>query len=132
MGYQESYMRMKNNKDFNKLVECIKEYGKDKFDCAAPVEIITLLKPIKGDLSFQCRPDESYKFKTGEKFIYVVGERYNQRNPYKFFENCENPSEDILNDIEIYFTECFPSDDIFENNETTKMAKHKSFWEDTE
>ena len=131
MGYQESFFRMKRDKDFDKLVECIKGYGRDNFAGGTPVEIITLLKPIKGDLKMQCHEEKQYSFKAGKKFIYVVGERYNQRCSSDFFETCKNVPLDILKDLEIYFTECFPSDDIFENNETAKMATHEEFiWND--
>ena len=127
MGYQESYFKMKNSKDFDKLVQAIKVNNENDFDCAMPVAIITLNKPISGDLSFMCHPEKDYHFKTGEKFIYVVGERYNQRNPMNFFENCNVKPENLYRDIKIYFTECFPSDDIFENNDTTHMATHEEF-----
>lgn len=130
MGYQESYMRMRYSKDFDQLVKIIKENGEESFDLAMPVEIITLLKPITGTLDMQCQPDKKYKFNSGEKFIYVVGERSGQRNSYSFFEYCNNRPQNILDDLEIYFTECFPSDDIFENNSKTKMALHEEFvWE---
>ena len=127
MGYQESYMRMSNSKDFDKLIKTIQDNGEKAFDLTTPVEIITLLKPIMGTLDFQCRPDVEYTFKPGERFIYIVGERSGQRNAFSFFGYCENVSKDILDNLEIYFTECFPSDDIFENNDTTKMATHEKF-----
>lgn len=130
MGYQESYMRMKNSKDFDQLVKVIKDNGEECFDLAEPVEIITLLKPITGTLEMQCQPNIKYKFKAGEKFIYVVGERSGQRSPYSFFEYCNNRPQNILDDLEIYFTECFPSYEIFENNNVSEMALHEEFvWE---
>lgn len=129
MGYQESYMRMKNLKDFGQLIKTIKDNGEDSFDLAFPVEIITLLKPITGTLDEQCQ-DGAYSFNPGEKFIYVVGERSGQRDPYSFLECCNNKPQNILDDLEIYFTECFPSYDIFENNDELQMALHEEFkWE---
>jgi hypothetical protein len=127
MGYQESYIKMKDSKDFDRLIETIKSNGKDVFDMAVPVEIITLLKPIKGNLEQQCRPEKKYLFKPGEKFIYVIGERSGQRCSFDFFEYCNNVPQDILDNLEMYFTECFPSNDIFENNEETKIALHEEF-----
>lgn len=133
MGYQESYVRMKDSKDFDKLVELIRKCGKDDFMMATPVEIITLLKPIQGDLSEQCSPNEKFSFDKGEKFIYVVGERSHQSRSYDFFSLCGchkcTPIDDyFFENLEIYFTECFPSYDIFENNDTTHMATHEKFW----
>jgi hypothetical protein len=127
MGYQESYMRMKDSKDFNKLIDVIKTNGKERFDMAEPVEIITLLKPIKGTLEYHCHPEESYSFEAGEKFVYVVGERSGQRSPFCFFEYCDKVPQSIKKGLEIYATECFPSDDIFENNKEAQMAVHEEF-----
>jgi len=127
MGYQESYIRMKDKNDFDKLVDAIKINGESSFDCGTPVEIITLNKPIDGDLSWMCKPNKKYHFSKGEKFVYVVGERYNQRNAENLFENCKIKPLNLYDNIEIYFTECFPSDDIFENNDETHMATHEEF-----
>jgi hypothetical protein len=126
MGYQESYMRMKDSNDFNKLVEVIKKNGEDNFLLAYPVCIITLLKPIKGNLEMQCQIGE-YSFDSGEKFIYVVGERSGQRAAKFFFEDCKSVPKNIIDNLEIYFTECFPSYDIFENNDKTQTAIHEEF-----
>ncbi len=117
MGYQESYMRMRNSKDFDSLVEVIKSNGGDCFDMSTPVSIITLLKPITTE----------YFFEPGEKFIYVVGDRSGQRSPKSFFEYCSKVPKHIINNLEIYFTEYFPSYDIFEHNEETQMALHEPF-----
>lgn len=127
MGYQESYVRMKNKKDFNKLVNIFRKVGKDFYEenGAKPVEIITLKKPIKGNLEYMCHPEKTYKFNAGEKFVYVAGERFLQRNSYNLF------NEKIIEGVEIYFTECFPSDDIFKNNDKIDMAIHEEFkWKD--
>lgn len=125
MGYQESYVRMKNSSDFELLVKVIQQNKKKSFLLAEPVKIITLLKPISGNLGMQCKPEIDYSFEANEKFIYVTGERSGQRNAHSFFEACQNIPCSILNNLEIYFTECFPSQEIFEKN--TKMAIHETF-----
>lgn len=135
MGYQESYIRMRDSKDFDRLVELIRKCGEDAFMMATPVEIITLLNPIQGDLSEQLIPDKEFSFDKGERFIYVIGERSHQRDPYTFFSlcGCNNclPLDDyFLENLEIYPTECFPSYDIFKNNEIAHMATHEKFWVD--
>lgn len=127
MGYQESYIKMKDSKDFERLVEVIRRSGKKKFEWTTPVRIITLLKPIKVNLWFMGYPKVNVKFEKGEKFIYVVGERHGQRCPSYFFEYCKNVDRNIIDNLEIYFTECFPSHDIFENNHKTNMAIHEEF-----
>jgi len=121
MGYQESYIKTNSAKNFTKLINTIKLNTKTSFNMHIPVEIITLLKSIDTDYG---------KFKKGEKFIYVVGERHGQRNSNNFFEYCDNVPEVLFNNLEIYFTESFPSEDIFKNNEMTKLALHEEFvWE---
>lgn len=122
MGHQESYVRMKNRSDFNNLVEVIRIIGKDYYEKhgAYPVEIITLNKSINGDLEFMCKPNEKYKFEKGEKFIYFVGERDLQRNSSNLLNN------NIIEGVEIYFTECFPSDKIFDGEEN-EYAIHEKF-----
>lgn len=127
MGYQESYIRMKDSKDFEKLVGIIRKNGKEKFESTIPTRIITLLKPIKVNLSYMCQPKVNIEFKAGEKFIYVVGERYGQSCSQYFFEDCTKVDANIIDNLEIYFTECFPSYDIFENNHKNKMAIHEEF-----
>lgn len=128
MGYQESYMKMKNNEDFEKLINILKDNGEERFENATPVVVITLLKQIKGNLFMQCQPNKRYSFEPGEKFIYVSGERYGQRGPYEFFEECENVPSKIINGLQIYFAECFPSEEIFDK--TSGFAKHEDFnWE---
>ena len=123
MGYQESYVRMKNKNDFNNLVEVIRRVGKDYYDegGAYPVEIITLKQSIKGDLRFMCKPNEKYTFEKEEKFIYFVGERTLQRSVYNLLNKKSIPG------VEIYATECFPSDEIFKKNEENKYATHEEF-----
>lgn len=125
MGYQESYLRMKNSNDFDLLVSKIKNLGKEKFTLAMPVEIITLQEPISGDLMLMCDPETTYDFYPGEKFIYVCGERSHQSNSASFFQECIVDNY-ILENLEIYFTECFPSDDIFDTE--LQYASHEDFF----
>jgi hypothetical protein len=99
-------------------VKVIQTNSKESFDMHIPVEIITLLKSIN---------TECGRFKKGEKFIYVVGERHGQRNSINFFEYCKDVPKEIIDNLNIFFTEYFPSDDIFDNNETTKLVLHEEF-----
>lgn len=123
MGYQEIYVRIKDRSKFDNLVDLIRGIGKEYYEenGAEPVEIITLNKAIKGDLSYMCRPYEKYNFPIGEKFIYFTGERYLQRSVSTLL------NDNYIKGVEIYFTECFPSDEIFEGNEGDKYAKHEEF-----
>lgn len=68
-----------------------------------------------------CKPNEKYKFETGEQFIYFTGERYLQRKS-RYLLN-----KNIIEGVEIYFSECFPSEQIFEGNEGNKYAIHDKF-----
>lgn len=121
MGYQESYVKMEDKSNFGELIKIIQDNGENAFDMSPPVEIITLLKSIN---------TEQGRFKKGERFVYVIGERSGQRNSFAFFEYCKDVPKEIIDGLEIYFTEYFPSDDIFENNDKTKIALHEEFvWE---
>ena len=106
MGYQESYVTI--NENIDELISIIKKLGKSHFEyvMAEPVCIITLNKYISGDCSMMCRPEQKYNISKGDKFIYFVGERSGQRSVSSLFGKHNNK-------IEIYFTECFPSDRIF-------------------
>lgn len=123
MGYQEIYVRIKDRSKFDNLVDLIRGIGKEYYEenGAEPVEIITLNKAIKGDLSYMCRPYEKYNFPIGEKFIYFTGERYLQRSVSTLLNDIN------IEGVEIYFTECFPSNEIFEENEGDKYATHEEF-----
>lgn len=123
MGHQESFIRMDKSKDFNNLLTTIRMQGFARFEEATPVEIITLNKPIKGNLLYQCDPSR-YHFKEGERFIYISGERSGQRSACDFFRNCEGIDDLYLEDLEIYFAECFPVEEIFSN---PKYATHEDF-----
>lgn len=118
MGYQESYVKMKNNEDFDKLLIVLKELGKDFFisNGVEPVRVITLKKPLNINVN-----DEIYNFQKGEKFIYIIGERFSQKNSVNLLNG------NLKEDIEIYFTEYFPSKDIFENNGNNDFAIHEEF-----
>lgn len=118
MGYQESYVTIKGNVD--DLITLIQKLGKDHFEerSISPVEIIILQQDITGDLTMMCRPERKYNFKKSDKFIYVVGERSGQRSVYNMF------GENGLENTEIYFTECFPSDKIFTED---GFAVHEEF-----
>ena len=124
MGYQESYVRVKKSKNFDDLTNHIKEIGKEFYgnNCCEPVEIITLKKDIKGNLDYMMHPNKKYSFKAGEKFIYFVGERFLQRSPNRLLNNTP------LKNVEIYATECFPSDNIFDKNNIEIIEEHTR-WE---
>lgn len=114
---------MRESKDFNNLLAVIRKQGEARFEEATPVVVITLNKPIRGNLLYQCDPSE-YHFKAGEQFIYISGERSGQRSAWDFFEKCEGIDDLYLEDLEIYFAECFPVEEIFEN---PKYATHEDF-----
>lgn len=70
MGYQESYVTTSSKKRFQKIVDRIREVGKEHYHSYGvyPVEIITFHK--SNDF-----------FKKGQKAVYFVGERWIQRTP---------------------------------------------------
>lgn len=69
MGYQESYLTASTEKRFNKIVNRVREIGKNYYDeyGTYPVEIITFHK-------------KNEWFNKGQKAIYFVGERYLQKD----------------------------------------------------
>lgn len=73
----------------------------------------------------QYHPEIKYAFKAGEKFVYLSGERFGQRGAHEFFENCKNVPPHVLKNLEIYFVECFPAVDIYDNDANT--AIHEEF-----
>jgi hypothetical protein len=123
MGYQESYVRVANKKNFDKLVNIIRKVGREYYEenGCSPVEIITLNISVKGSLEWMCMPNKKYNFPKGEKFVYFAGERYLQRNVANILNN------EAIRGVEIYFTECFPSRKIFEENIDNKYATHEEF-----
>lgn len=133
MGYQESYVTTKNKKDFEKLVNYFKKnkLWENPHSNVSLVEIITLNKEIVGDYYFMCHTETTYKFSKGTKFLYFVGERYEQKSYLDLFDiDNINPSEKDMKwirDIKIIFTECFPSEEIFGENGRTAIATHEEF-----
>ena len=121
MGYQESYVRMKKREDFDKLVNAFKDVGKDFYESSGtmPISIITLTKPIEGNLDYMGIPEQTYRFDIGEKFVYIVGERCIQRCASRMFDNKK------IDNVEIYFAECLPSSDIFDPK--SNIATQESF-----
>lgn len=123
MGYQEAYVTTKNQNDFSKLVDYIKNLGKGYFDSlmSEPVEVITLNQEIKGDYAMMCKPEKQYNFNKDDRFIYFVGERH----PLRCVENLlGRKALREKFDTEIIFTECFPSEKIFSGDD---FAKHEEF-----
>jgi len=101
MGYQESYVTINGN--IEELIPIIKSLGESHFDytMAYPRAVITLKKNIKGE----------HKFSKGDKFIYFTGERSGRRNVNAMFGKLP---DELLNSINIIFTEYLPSDRIFD------------------
>lgn len=97
MGHQESFIRMRESKDFSNLLATIRMQGEARFEEATPVEIITLSKSIKGNLMYQCDPSQ-YHFKAGERFIYISGERSGQHCAEDFFKGCKGIDNQYLED----------------------------------
>jgi len=113
MGYQETYLRVKNAKFFDAIVSAINSTGEEYYDDRgfSPVVIFTFIKDHK-------------PFKKGEKAIYFVGDRGCQRCPGDLIGS-EYPtlrSDDTVNllpddDIcEAIFTEEVNSKGIFEDS----------------
>jgi hypothetical protein len=118
MGYQESYVTINGNVE--ELITLIQKLGKDHFEerFIEPVRIITLQHNIT---SKDEKYNVEYHFNKGSKFIYVVGERSGQRSINNMF------GDRCAEDIEIYFTEYFPSERIFAEE---GFALHEEFrWE---
>lgn len=118
MGYQESYVFSKN---INELEDLIKRKGYDFFNeekWATPVAVITLKKRI---LHF----GTGEWFPKGSKFVYVVGDRGNQRNPDDLFDG-EQPE-----DTRVIFTENFPSEEIFKEHSSLAICEEFA-WEDVD
>jgi hypothetical protein len=133
MGYQESYVTTKKASDFNKMVDYFKKtkLWSDPHDNVNLVSIITLDEEITGDYFYMCHPDITYKFSKGSKFLYFVGERYEQKCFIDLFDldnRIATASEmKWIKDVQIIFTECFPSESIFGENGKKKIATHEEF-----
>lgn len=115
MGYQESFMKMENSNDFEKLVSYIRSQGKDPFDNTTPVATVKLMKSIANPYGGM--------FSKGEEFIYVVGERYGQHCSEEFFEYCKDVPQEFIDGLEIFFIEDLP-DKLFP---TGKIASYIEF-----
>lgn len=112
MGYQESYVTTGRQSDFDKMVNLIKELGSSWFEGIGvmPVGIITLTKKLEVNLANMCKPHINCIFSEGTRFMYFAGDRNGQRNPQQLF------GERFVEGTEIFFTECFPSKQIFMPN----------------
>lgn len=130
MGYQESYLTTKKQKDFNGLVNYIKSIGDDFYSSygASPVSIIT----------FKDNTSMHPKLKKGYKAIYFTGERYPQSNKarilgYMSDDEDYNSEErklkmwDWLSKVEVIFTEEVNPDCIWGENGVEKTAVHEEF-----
>ncbi|AJF08200.1 hypothetical protein [Geoalkalibacter subterraneus] len=116
MGYQESYVTTVDPQKFDSLVEDILARGQDfwrdeRFLNA--VEIIEIQKTVTAG---------GHTFPPGSRFVYVVGERQYQRSTDTF-------ESERSGDVVIYWTEMFPSEEIFEEN--SEFARHEPFPWDT-
>lgn len=120
MGYQESYVTTKSEKDFDKLCEYIKSVGNKVYDAysARPVEIITM--------------------KNGKKYLYFVGERFIQSNKARILgyvaddENYNSEDRKVkmwewLDKIVVIFTEEISPIGIWEDAGQPVTAKHEEF-----
>lgn len=120
MGYQESYVTTKEEKDFDGLCEYIKSVGRDFYESygAKPVEIITM--------------------QNGKKYLYFVGDRFLQRNKARilgFMSDDDNYNSeerklkmwDWLDKISVTFTEDMNPKGIWEDAGTPVTAKHEQF-----
>lgn len=130
MGYQESYLTTKKQKDFEGLVNYIKSIGNDFYEryCANPVEIIT----------FTDNSSMHKKLKKGYNAIYFTGERYPQSNKarilgYMADDDDYNSEEqklkmwEWLDKIEIIFTEEVNPNAIWGENGVYRTAIHDEF-----
>lgn len=95
MGRQATFIRVKEKKNFNKLVTLMNLLGEEFFEkkCICPVWIITLKRSIKVN---------SKSFYSGEKFIAIQGQRASQVSPARMF------GQYAPDGLEIYTLESFP------------------------
>ena len=133
MGYQESYIITEKEGDFAKLCDYFKlhELWSSPTGQIQLVETITLLQPISGNYEYMGHPDKSYRFPAGARFLYIVGERSSQSNIYNLLNLGEiRPPENEINwikNVQIIFTEVFPGEAIFGENNLNPIAKHEAF-----
>ena len=134
MGYQESYVTTKKAEDFDKLCNYFKSnklWIEDEGPIN-PVEIITLLQPVSGNYEYMDGTlNRTYKYPAGSRFLYFVGERYYQSDIYRLFdlEILQPGKKDMvwIKNVQIIFTEDFPSDAIFGENGLNPIATHELF-----
>ena len=130
MGYQESYVTTKKQKDFEGLVKYIQSVGKTYYEgyWCNPVEVIT----------FTDNKSSHPKLKKGYKAIYFTGERYPQSNKARILgymsddENYNNKQRkldmwDWLDKIEVIFTEDVEPSYIWGEDSIEKTAIHERF-----
>lgn len=123
MRYQEAYVTTKNQKYFENLIKYVRDIGYEYFEniLSMPAEVITLNNSISGTYKFMCQSDKIYNFNSGDKFIYFIGEREPLINEEILL------TQKIIDEkieVDIIFTECFPSDEIFE---AEGFAEHEIF-----
>lgn len=115
MGYQESYIFTKKNEDLDKIISMfdkheIRTTGDNYCSCACK---ITLNKDIEDEFNT--------KYKKGKQFLYMVGERHEQRCIGNMFNINEidytDQEKKLINKVDIVFTEYFPSSKIFNDSE---------------
>ena len=130
MGYQESYVTTKKQKDFEGLVKYIQSVGEAYYEgyWCNPVEIIT----------FTDNKSLHPKLKKGYKAIYFTGERYPQSNKARilgYMSDDENYNSDKqklamwewLDKINVIFTEDVEPSYIWGENGVEKTAVHEKF-----
>lgn len=109
MGYQESYLTTTNQNDFNVLIDYVKNLGKEYFEerDVKFVVVITLKKDII--------------FPKGTQFIYLVGDRYYQRNIDELFDN-KSP-------VQVFscYAENLPSEKIFRGIQMRKGKTENAY-----
>lgn len=135
MGYQESFIYVKDDKNFDRLVELVRKQAAtwENWRDIEAVEILELNKNITISLEEMCMPDRRKMFKKGKKFILVVGERSGQRSIYRMFGNAfVRGSKDFIPDVDIIFAECFADTGIFEKRQDIATITPFDFKMDTE
>jgi len=130
MGYQETYVITKKQKDFEGLVKYIQSVGVDYYSSygAMPVQII----------KFTDNTSMHQKLKKGYKAIYFTGERFIQNNKARilgFMSDDEDYNSEQrklsmwewLEKINVVFTEEVNSDFIWGENGADMTAIHEEF-----
>lgn len=137
MGYQESYVTVKDQSKFKLLVELVKQLDNTDFfedRLVSPTSIITLKKDIEGqeplDIGYEellqrMREGKNYqkkfKYSAGTKFIYFSGDRTYQRSTKKLF------GKHLIAGTKVHYTEDFPKEVL--KVDKKKMKKPVDRWE---